>query len=999
MALETLPGDEKKQEELNPGQQDYDRRFNDIARAEEKGAFNDIADNYGQNADSSQENANINKLKERESEGNEAPKGIWINNSGKENKPSKKDIRQIVLAFIKKRGGIIGLIIALGLGGGVLGGILAPASMLISLTENATLKNDTSSTSLQQRFMRAFGFTIAEPNPSDPICDNTSRTIKCKMGRISNSAINKLEKKGIKAYFADPVDIDNRKKTGYPTKNPAGYEIDLKDGSGTKNIAAKDLIGFLANNPKAAASILGRSGAFNVRINAWTGKHITEKLYKKFGLNRNGGLADGSSKRLSTVEKLAEITKKLQDKMPGSDKINTVPDAVEQKIRSHLGKASKAGFAYTGAVAGCIAVKAPGYIAAGVAAIQLAQVMPVAMEAVLSPGAKMKASGVDTKNSITAEDADALGTLFTNKTPRESDGKMTSALDSPILQSSINVNTAKPAVSKNYTPGYSMLSNPLVNVTNKADAELAPACNAIMSPAAMYTATAVSGAATVALSATLIGGIAKLVADFALSAIVTQVAVSVAGDAARTAVVDLAKNDKIPKAKGQALGDVVGISLISMFSAGGMARHLPVLKTSQVAAFKTAALENEALERDMDIATLSPFDTSSKYTFLGSIASNARLAVLQSGTYNGSFLSSLPGLKNFSLASLSTNTNAANDDLANYCGYAEEFGLTTVEPANTPAINVAGMPCTGLTTEQINMSTLEAIDLMSSTTGEGWLDEEVAISDTDSIQDLLTKKFIKSETPLADYIDSCSNAETGDYLFNSAGCTVTESTSTEGTDLPALKNPRSMAAMAVFLLDYQQVQMINGFDVAGAESTAPVTSSSFVLPTDVGYRLSDGWGPRSCAGCSPFHKGIDITNFPGGSEGKPVYAVADGEVIGAVKLNGINGNCTGYGKGSNNIVEIKHANGINSVYYHMSADNIVVSSGDKVTAGQQIGKIGNCGQSYGAHLHFETKLGDATDPALLAISGSDVFGIYRNPGTVMSILGVDIINGVYTDGR
>ena len=994
MALPTLPGDEKQDERLNPGQQDYDRRFNDIAKAEQDGSFNDGANNDNQTTDESQADANINKLKERESEGDTTPAGGWKNNTGTSDKGAKTPLSQRIKAVAKKRGGIIGLIVALGLGGGLLGSGFGGVSMLINLTENVTLKNDSSSSALQHRFMKVFGFTISDP---DPVCVNATKSIKCKRGLISNSALTKLEKKGITPVFDNDNDNNNRKKTGYPSKNPSQYTIDLKDGSTPITVAARDLPKTLADNPKIAAKVLGRAGAFNVRINAWTGKHITERLYKPFGLNRDGGLADGSSKRLTPAEKLAEATKKLQEKIPKSDKISSVADGVEKKVRGHLGKAGKAGAIYTGAVAGCIAVKAPGYIAAGVAAVQLAQVMPVGMDLILSPGAKAKASGVDTENSITAEDTDAIGTLLTNKTPRESDGKMTSALDSPILLAAMGVNKSKAAVSTNYTPGYSMLTNQLVIEANKADKALEPGCNVIMSPAAMYTAMTISAGVTVALSATVIGGVVKVVADFIASAAVTEIAVNVAGDAARTAIVDLAKNDAIPKASGEALGDVAGVSLMSTFAAAGMARNLPVLKTSQVADFQTASLENEDFQRDMDVATLSPLDTSSKYTFLGSIVNNAQMAVLQSGSYNGSILSSLPGLLNFSRSSLSTNTHAEEFD-ANYCDYAADFGLETTNPDDTPAINAAGLPCTGLTNTQMNMGTSEAFDLILN---EGWLDETKTVKDTDSIQDLVTNQVIKPDTPLYDYIDSCSHAETGDYIFSSAGCTVASTNGTAVTDseLPNLKNPRSLEAMAVFLLDYQQIQMINGNDEVDAKDTAPATSTAFVLPTDVGYKVSYGWGPRSCAGCSKYHKGVDITNFPGGSLNKPVYAVADGEVISANKANGVNGNCTGGGRGANNIVKIKHANGIISSYWHMSADKIQVNAGDKVTAGQQIGQIGNCGQSYGAHLHFETEIGDATDPALLGVTGADANGVNRNPAKIMSLVGVDIINASYTDGR
>jgi hypothetical protein len=800
MAVPTLPDDKKREETLNPGQKDYDRRFNDIVQAEEQGTFDDIADNYDKTADSSQSDRNINKLSERESEGDKVandPNTIKSTYSGKK---TKKSIRGTALTFVKKRGALVGILAALGVSGGLLAGFFGPASMLINLAENATLTNDSSSTALQHRFMKVFGFSIAE---SDPVCVNNTKNIKCKMGKISNSALTQLEKKGVTPYFDNDTDNDNRKKTGYPSKNPTGYTIDLKDGSEPKNIAAKDLTGFLAKNPKVAAKILGVGGAINLRLRAWSGKHIGEKLYKPMGIDRNGGLADGSNKNLTPTERLAEITKKLREKIPGSDNITKTTENIEGKIRGHLSKAGKGGTAYVTAVAGCIGIKAPSFIAAGVAAVQLAQVMPVGMETILSPGSKAKASGVDVANSVTADDIDNIGTLLTNKTPRESDGKMSSALDSPILQASIGVNKSKPAVSKDYTPGYSVLTNPATKATKYVEDKTAPACNAIMSTAAMYTAMALSTTATIALSSTVIGGVIKVIAETAASYAITEVVTAVASEGAKAFIVDVAKNDKIKTAKGEALGDVIGISMASMFSAGGMARNLPVLKESELADFQTARLENEAFEREMDIASLHPLDISSKYTFLGSIVNNAQLAVLTSGSYNGNILSALPGLINFSKSSLSVNTGAASFS-NEYCGYAKDFGLTTEDPANTPAINMAGLPCTGLTSTQINMSTEEAIDLVTDPK-KGWIDESKSYQDTDTIQDMVTNGYIVADTPLSDFINSCSSAETGDYIFSSAGCTVLES----GIDGVS---SRSLEAMSVFLLDYQEHQMINGTD-------------------------------------------------------------------------------------------------------------------------------------------------------------------------------------------
>lgn len=64
----------------------------------------------------------------------------------------------------------------------------------------------------------------------------------------------------------------------------------------------------------------------------------------------------------------------------------------------------------------------------------------------------------------------------------------------------------------------------------------------------------------------------------------------------------------------------------------------------------------------------------------------------------------------------------------------------------------------------------------------------------------------------------------------------------------------------------------------------------------------------------------------------------------------------GYG----NVVIIRHSNGLETVYAHLS--KILVEPGQTIKAGELLGLGGNTGRSYGAHLHFEMRyLGQALD--------------------------------------
>lgn len=90
------------------------------------------------------------------------------------------------------------------------------------------------------------------------------------------------------------------------------------------------------------------------------------------------------------------------------------------------------------------------------------------------------------------------------------------------------------------------------------------------------------------------------------------------------------------------------------------------------------------------------------------------------------------------------------------------------------------------------------------------------------------------------------------------------------------------------------------------------------------------------------HEGVDI----GAPSGTPIYAARSGQVVFA-------GSQGGYG----NLVLVDHGEGVVTAYAHQS--RIIVSPGQSVSAGQQLGAVGSTGNSSGPHVHFEVRVGGA----------------------------------------
>lgn len=119
------------------------------------------------------------------------------------------------------------------------------------------------------------------------------------------------------------------------------------------------------------------------------------------------------------------------------------------------------------------------------------------------------------------------------------------------------------------------------------------------------------------------------------------------------------------------------------------------------------------------------------------------------------------------------------------------------------------------------------------------------------------------------------------------------------------------------------------------------SARKFLMKTPInGARLSSGFGMRRhpILGYSKLHKGTDFA----APSGTPIMAAGDGVLAKA----GVMG---GYG----NYVRIKHLDGYETAYAHMSRFARGIRAGLRVSQGQVIGYVGSTGRSTGPHLHYE----------------------------------------------
>lgn len=135
---------------------------------------------------------------------------------------------------------------------------------------------------------------------------------------------------------------------------------------------------------------------------------------------------------------------------------------------------------------------------------------------------------------------------------------------------------------------------------------------------------------------------------------------------------------------------------------------------------------------------------------------------------------------------------------------------------------------------------------------------------------------------------------------------------------------------------------------AGPTAEDPATGIALQWPASGTVTAPYGFRVHPKTEEKQFHDGLDIAN----ATGTPVVAAADGTVILAE-----------YSGGWGNVVLIRHDDDWVTRYAHLDA--IETKEGDKVEAGQQIGRMGFTGNATGSILHFSVYYRDQpADPAM-----------------------------------
>lgn len=154
----------------------------------------------------------------------------------------------------------------------------------------------------------------------------------------------------------------------------------------------------------------------------------------------------------------------------------------------------------------------------------------------------------------------------------------------------------------------------------------------------------------------------------------------------------------------------------------------------------------------------------------------------------------------------------------------------------------------------------------------------------------------------------------------------------------------------------------------GSDETTNVNGNLFATGNPAAVTITSTFGARVNPVTGVYQKAHGAIDIAGGS----ISVKGAGQVAAIAAKDGIveyvNKGCMSHigsssdlcGGGYGNHIIIKHSDGNYTLYAHLHQNSISVQVGNSVAQGQVIGMVGNSGNSTGAHLHFEVRVGQNT---------------------------------------
>ena len=652
-------------------------------------------------------------------------------------------------------GSVVGILAAIGIGGAVL---LSPAMLLNHLKEVIVDRFNLYGTSLDVRTDKILRSKITG-TATTGACTGVVK-ISCKYNRMSNRMLQRLaDNSGLVALDKDGKKL-NIRDGKWGTTKPYQFGIDpekstLKLPDGSKSITAKDLPGFIKDNPEVAKAF---RYAYNPRwVTFWD--KVFNDFFKKFGGSKaqviKGEKEDEVKKNITENNDAGDKEKgsaKNKDKTADKNASQADKDAIDAANKTGDGRASDTNalidesataktaaevksklkgrleggvFAVFGLY--CLATRDAPKISKAIRLIQAFQLMKVASDIVLQPGDVIKgqamtpavASGIASTLSTSLLDANGK---VVKKSALESDG-MLYALEGNTKWTTKDA-SGLPNI-YNYIPAGGFMQQ-ILAVTKDV-------------PRNGGTDTACD------IMGSEIGTGVQLIANFTVAnAIMTLVTEAITRspqfeDLMSNIFKQLAGQIVNSATSNEDLGNALGVGGALVMSEAGNAGGTMPLTPDQAVAYSQLTSERRLANAKIDQAEYSPFDISKPNTMMGSIFTKA---IPYIGMVRSSPVGTLGAVSSIVSSTFSTmfapSTYAAASLTAEDFTRCPDVGITSQKIAAGPVCDVQyGIPVNYLTG-------IEPSENMDTLFAAGYIDDQGAV---------------KPNTPLEKYLKDCVQGE------------------------------------------------------------------------------------------------------------------------------------------------------------------------------------------------------------------------------------------------